>query len=276
MTSPVVRTASLDAKRFDFPVASQVVVVPHHRRGLSPAAIAHTLHVTLLLDQHRPARLRRIEGVLPIVRTGKLVESDTGHTTTVLSFLLLASYPPTGGGHRPDGRLGWQGSLCCREMASKSEPAEESARRPHSLLTSVMLVIEYGIVVSLLVIAAVVLVRTIFDFFWHWHAYPDSVVGAIDGTLVVIILLDLAHTVFGHLRSLTFAIRPFLVIGILAGVRDILSASAHLTLARALSGVSFDDTLTELGAGVGVVILLLLGLLVLHHSHHLDRQERPS
>jgi len=92
------------------------------------------------------------------------------------------------------------------------------------------------------------------------------VVAAIDGILVVIILLDIAHTVFGHLRTSVFPVRPFLIIGILAGVRDILSASAHLTLGSSLSQTSFRDTLISLAVGVGVVVFLLLGLLVLRFA----------
>lgn len=145
--------------------------------------------------------------------------------------------------------------------------------RSDSLITSVMVWIEYAIVVSLLIVAGVVLVRSVVGFFRDWGSFPDSVVGAVDGILVVIILLDIAHTVFGHLRSWTFTVRPFLVIGVLAGVRDILSASAHLTLARKLTTVTFEETLIELGAGVGVVIFLLLGLLILRYSRHTEEGE---
>jgi hypothetical protein len=92
------------------------------------------------------------------------------------------------------------------------------------------------------------------------------VVSAIDGILVVIILLDIAHTVFGHLRASVFPVRPFLIIGILAGVRDILSSSAHLALSGTLSSVDFRDTMISLGVGVGVVVILLLGLLILRFA----------
>jgi hypothetical protein len=90
---------------------------------------------------------------------------------------------------------------------------------------------------------------------------------------VVIILLDIAHTVFGHLRASVFPVRPFLIIGILAGVRDILSASAHLTLSSSLAQANFNDTLISLGVGVGVVVFLLLGLLVLRLSEHTDEKD---
>lgn len=139
-----------------------------------------------------------------------------------------------------------------------------------ALITGVIVAIEYAIVISLLVVAGVVLVRTVANFLDQWSAFPGTVVGAIDGILVVIILLDIVHTVFRHLRSWTFAVRPFLIIGILAGVRDILSASAHLTLSSHLSTSDFHDTLIGLGVGVGVVVFLLFGLLLLRFSGHND------
>ena len=140
------------------------------------------------------------------------------------------------------------------------------------LLRWVIIAIEYAIVSSLLLVAAIVLVRTVVSFLSHWSAFPQTVVGAIDGILVVIILLDIAHTVFGHLRSSVFPVKPFLVIGILAGVRDILSASAHLTL-TSLRTVDLYDTLISLGVGVGVVVFLLVGLLILRYSGHTDEDE---
>lgn len=132
--------------------------------------------------------------------------------------------------------------------------------------------VEYLIIASLLLVSGIVLVRTLVNFLSNWSAFPQTVVAAIDGILVVIILLDIAHTVFGHLRASVFPVRPFLVIGILAGVRDILSASAHLTLSGPLTQIDFNDTLISLGVGVGVVVVLLLGLLVLRFSALRDDQ----
>ncbi|MGA2528871.1 MAG: phosphate-starvation-inducible PsiE family protein [Acidimicrobiales bacterium] len=141
-----------------------------------------------------------------------------------------------------------------------------------ALVRWVIIAIEYAIVSSLLLVAGIVLVRTVISFLSHWSAFPQTVVGAIDGILVVIILLDIAHTVFGHLRSSVFPVRPFLVIGILAGVRDILSASAHLTL-TSLTTTDLYDTLISLGVGVGVVVFLLVGLLILGLSGHNDEDD---
>lgn len=133
-------------------------------------------------------------------------------------------------------------------------------------LRFVMSIVEYAIVVSLLIVAVVVLVHTLATFLDSSTLFSLRVVEAIDGILVVIILLDIAHTVFGRLQSSSFPVRPFLEIGILAGVRDILSASAHLTLSGPLSQRDFYNTLISVGVGVGVVVMLLVGLVLLRMS----------
>jgi len=152
----------------------------------------------------------------------------------------------------------------------KPTSGKASLNGADTVVRALMSIIEYSIVLSLLFVAGDVLVRTIVDFVRVNSTVAQAVVAAIDGILVVIILIDIAHTVFGNLRSFTFPVRPFLVIGILAGVRDILSASAHLTLDTSLSTVEFRNTLISLGVGVLVVVFLLLGLLILRFAQHRD------
>ncbi len=135
------------------------------------------------------------------------------------------------------------------------------------MVQALLATVEYAIVVSLLVIAAAVLGRTIYTFFQQWGSFPETVVAAIDGVLVVVILLDIAHTVLAHLRSSSFPVRPFLVIGILAGVRDILSASARLTFGNSMQGINFNRALISLALGVGVVVMLSVALVLMRFSH---------
>ena len=137
---------------------------------------------------------------------------------------------------------------------------------PDRCLRWAIIAIEYAIVGSLLLVASVVLVRTVVEFLRHQGSFAGVVINAIDGILVVVILLDIAHTVFGRLRSASFPVRPFLEIGVLAGVRDILSASAHLTIGGHLTERDFSNTLISVGVGVGVVVLLLVGLNLLRAS----------
>lgn len=141
--------------------------------------------------------------------------------------------------------------------------SRDGALRSDALVLGLIVVLEYAIVASLLLVAGIVLVRTVDDFVTSTGGFPASVVPAVDGILAVIILLDIVHTVFRHLRSAEFPVRPFLIIGILAGVRGILSASAHLTLDANLSMRAFEQNVIGLAVGVGVVVALLVGLFLL-------------
>lgn len=147
-------------------------------------------------------------------------------------------------------------------------PGASPSTHPHdlrgdTLVRASIIVLEYAIVAALLVVSAIVLVRTVERFVTSTSGFPASVVPAVDGILAVIILLDIVHTVFRHLRSADFPVRPFIVIGILAGVRGILSASAHMTIVDNLSSTRFSQNVVELGVGVGVVIVLIFGLIAL-------------
>lgn len=88
-SSPAVKTAVLDAKSFDFPVAAEVVIVQHKRHDLGTRALKQTIHAITELDLHHLPGLQRIGGAIPIVRAGKLLTAVTGHTNTVLTYLLF-------------------------------------------------------------------------------------------------------------------------------------------------------------------------------------------
>lgn len=134
-------------------------------------------------------------------------------------------------------------------------------------------VVEFGVVIGLWVVAAVVLIHTIVQFARGGSAFADLTVQAIDGVLVVVIILDIAHTVLGQLRSSVIPVRPFIFIGILAGVRDVLSASAHLSLEGHLSNSDFHQSLVALGVGIGVVVALVFSLFVLDRTGHQDQEQ---
>lgn len=127
--------------------------------------------------------------------------------------------------------------------------------------------IQYGVAIALLVLAAAVLVRSFISFITSLNSaasdYTLSLINAIDGVLVVIILVDIMRTVLTHLEGWGFPFRPFLVIGIIAAVRDILAVSTRLTLSSggATPGpAAISQSLFELGTNAGVILVLAVAL----------------
>src|SRR5580693_5167911 len=126
--------------------------------------------------------------------------------------------------------------------------------------------VQYGVAIVLLVLAAVVLVRSFISFVTSLNAtapdYTLSLISAVDGVLVVIILVDIMRTVLTHLEGWGFPFRPFLVIGIIAAVRDILAVSTRLTLSSGggTTPAAITQSLFQLGTNAGVILVLAVAL----------------
>lgn len=153
-------------------------------------------------------------------------------------------------------------------MSPSHDHLNPTEKRVDVIMQRMITGLEYAIVVGLWALSVAILVHTVMVFLQHHSNFTTLTIQAIDGVLVVIIVLDIAHTVLGQLRSSVMPVRPFLYIGILAGVRDILSASAHLSFGGPLAQPDFNHTLISLGVGVGVVSILIASLFVLQHSGH--------
>lgn len=81
----------------------------------------------------------------------------------------------------------------------------------------------------------------------------DTVAIALDGLLLVFILVELLGGVRATLTERSLVAEPFLVVGIIASIKEIIVAS--LSLADA-SGSEFDEGVQKIGV-LGVVVLLL-------------------
>src|SRR5580704_696002 len=141
--------------------------------------------------------------------------------------------------------------------------------------------VQYGVAIVLLVLAAVVLVRSFITFVTSLNApapdYTQSLISAIDGVLVVIILVDIMRTVLTHLEGWGFPFRPFLVIGIIAAVRDILAVSTRLTFSTGpapAGSPSVTQSLFELGTNAGVILVLAVAL-YLTRGQNVDAETDP-
>ncbi|MHB8330796.1 MAG: phosphate-starvation-inducible PsiE family protein [Candidatus Dormibacteria bacterium] len=137
---------------------------------------------------------------------------------------------PTGGGSR------W-------EMIVRGTPLQHAVD-----------LVQYGVALVLLGIAVVVLIRTAVGFLGSPGGYPQSLISAIDGVLVVIIVVDVLRTVLTSFQSTGLPLRPFLIIGIISAVRDILSVSARLSLQGPVTGPDFTRSIIELAVSGGVAL----------------------
>jgi len=143
----------------------------------------------------------------------------------------------------------------------------ERESTPRSILPLVLAedVMHYAVAAVLVVVAAVFLVHAIADALRSHQAFPDAVLSLVEGLLFVIIMLELFRTVVSHFKEGGFQLKPFLIIGVVSGVRHVLTAGARTSL-----DTHFNKIMVELGVNTGIVVGLVVALVLVHRS------ERPG
>jgi uncharacterized membrane protein (DUF373 family) len=156
-----------------------------------------------------------------------------------------------GGAQPPEARASGSGGVLSWSEIRRGTP-----------LRALIDVVQYGVAIVLLVLAAIVLVESFINFLTSLNTYTTALISAVDGVLVVIILVDIMRTVLTHLEGWGFPFRPFLVIGIIAAVRDILAVSTRLTFSTGAASGSptITQSLFELGTNAGVILVLAVAL----------------
>ena len=120
--------------------------------------------------------------------------------------------------------------------------------------------VHYLVIAALLVLAGMALYKTGTDLFGHHVTLANRVINGLNGVLFVVIVLELMTTVVAHFEHSGFQLQPFLIIGIISGVRHILTVGARLSLAGEVTGTAFRQSQIELGVEGAVVLGLGLAL----------------
>ena len=151
--------------------------------------------------------------------------------------------------------------------------AQERSEAPRHMLAFLWAedALQYLVAAALIIVAGAVLVHSVIDTFKHDQQFAVVVPNVINSVLFVVIVLELFGTVISHFRSGGFQLRPFLIIGIISGVRHILTVGAQSIFGgktvEAVNGKEFAHTMIEFGVNVGIVLGLVLALVLVTRFH---------
>ena len=95
------------------------------------------------------------------------------------------------------------------------------------------------------------------------QSFGTVATNAVNGVLFVVIVLEIFRTLVNHLEGGGFQLRPFLIIGIISAVRQILLVGA---LSISNQTTEFTHTVIELGVNAGVALVLVIALVLLHRT----------
>ena len=152
-----------------------------------------------------------------------------------------------------------------RQKQSDGEERDEEDRQRFA--DRVLLFFEdavYWAIAVVLVVGSGALVVSQFNTLLRLREAPAKAVmlEVLDGLLLIFIFVELLYAVRSCLRSHEIVAEPFLIVGILAGIKEIvvLSVEAATLLDR---GPDFSRAVVEIGVLGGVVLVLALAAFVL-------------
>ena len=145
-------------------------------------------------------------------------------------------------------------------IAPVATPGSKPLRRPMAFIKLTEDLVHYVVIAALLVLAGMALYKTGFDLLGRNRDLGNRVIDGLNGVLFVVIVLELMSTVVAHFEHAGFQLQPFLIIGIISGVRHILTLGARLSLAGEVTGTAFRRSQIELGVEAAVVLGLGVAL----------------
>jgi len=135
----------------------------------------------------------------------------------------------------------------------ESGPVSRLLDRTEDAFHIILTVILFGVATGALVFTLIRLFTT--DPF-----FPDGMLQAVNDVLFIVIILELARTVIARFRDGFYQLSRFLIIGVIASVRHLLSVGSSLTLNTEKTQQAFDRGIIELGINTVIVLVLIFGI----------------
>jgi uncharacterized membrane protein (DUF373 family) len=151
------------------------------------------------------------------------------------------------------------------QVKTRSFVPSRAAELMEEIFHVVLGVFLFGIAVAALLFS-VIRVFTTDPFF------PSGMIQAINDILFIIIILEILRTVIARYTDGVFQLQNFLIIGIIAAVRHILTVGAYMTLSEKTQE-DFDRAVIELGISSAIVVALVLAIFLAKLAESLPKRE---
>ena len=148
----------------------------------------------------------------------------------------------------------------------------ESFHPPPSFLDRLLSRAENGIYLAigglLIVAAATLLVKAVMEYARVFGSDDVSreALRMLDKLLLVLMMVELLHTVRVSLRAHSLLSEPFLIVGLIAGMRRILVITAEAWHPSGSDLEHFDRAMVELGLLTVLTIVLVVAIILLRRS----------
>jgi uncharacterized membrane protein (DUF373 family) len=97
--------------------------------------------------------------------------------------------------------------------------------------------------------------------------FPNGMIQGVNDILFIVIILEILRTVISRFTDGVYQLDKFLIIGVIAAVRHILTVGASLTLESTKSDEGFRRSIYEIGLNAGIVVALVFALYLSKAAH---------
>jgi uncharacterized membrane protein (DUF373 family) len=97
--------------------------------------------------------------------------------------------------------------------------------------------------------------------------FPNGMIQGVNDFLFIVIILEILRTVISRFTDGVYQLDKFLIIGVIAAVRHILTVGASLTLESGKTDSAFTRAIYEMGLNAGIVVLLVFAIFLSKSAH---------
>lgn len=97
--------------------------------------------------------------------------------------------------------------------------------------------------------------------------FPNGMIQGVNDVLFIVIILEILRTVISRFTDGVYQLDKFLIIGVIAAVRHILTVGASLTLESTKSNEAFRRSIYEMGLNAAIVVALVFALYLSKAAH---------
>jgi uncharacterized membrane protein (DUF373 family) len=97
--------------------------------------------------------------------------------------------------------------------------------------------------------------------------FPNGMIQGVNDILFIVIILEILRTVISRFTDGVYQLDKFLIIGVIAAVRHILTVGASLTLESGKSDTAFDRAIVEMGLNSLIVVALVFAIFMSKSAH---------
>jgi uncharacterized membrane protein (DUF373 family) len=97
--------------------------------------------------------------------------------------------------------------------------------------------------------------------------FPNGMIQGVNDILFIVIILEILRTVISRFTDGVYQLDKFLIIGVIAAVRHILTVGASLTLESGKSNTAFTRSIYEMGLNALIVVALVFAIFLSKSAH---------